>query len=284
MKRFIHDLGAFALMLMLALPAMAADQPAPSQILFTNVHVFDGVNEKRIENANVLVEGDLIKQVSTTPISAPGATVIDGGGRTLTPEFIDAHTHIMVNEPFEPLIYDRTQVHVGALATVNAKAMLHRGFTTIHDMGGPSQGLKDVIDKDLIEGPRIPPSGSFISQSSGHGDFDPRMTYLSPHFAGHVDRAAIFGWTLIADGVPEVMFAFSAAAEIAGFSGETAVKDNEAKAGAEAGFKRAKQYGLKMAWGTDTFGSLEDISMLGDPEKNLKMIMKNGTIYNNTLS
>jgi len=77
-------------------------------------------------NANVLVEGNLIKQVSQEGIGAAGATVIDGG-RTLTTRFIDAHTHIMVNEPFEPMIYDRTQVYVGTLATVNAGAMLHTG-------------------------------------------------------------------------------------------------------------------------------------------------------------
>ncbi len=185
-------------------PSLSAAEQAKPRTLFTNVHVFDGVNEKRIENANVRVEGSLIKEVSRKPIDAAGATVIDGGGRTLTPGFIDPHTHIMVNESFEPLIYDRTQVDVGALATVNATVMLHRGFTTIRDVGGPSQGLKDVIDRGLIEGPRILSSGSFISQSSGHGDFDSRMTYLSPHFTGQVDKAEIFGWTKVADGVPEV--------------------------------------------------------------------------------
>ena len=45
--------------------ASAAEASAKSRTLFTNVHVFDGVNEKRIENANVLVEGNLIKNVST---------------------------------------------------------------------------------------------------------------------------------------------------------------------------------------------------------------------------
>jgi hypothetical protein len=31
--------------------------------LITNVHVFDGVSEPRIENASVLVEGNLIMEV-----------------------------------------------------------------------------------------------------------------------------------------------------------------------------------------------------------------------------
>ncbi|CUH45368.1 hypothetical protein [Ruegeria atlantica] len=47
------------------LSVTAQDAEAP-QTLFTNVHVFDGVNDKRIENASVLVEGNMIKIVSTT--------------------------------------------------------------------------------------------------------------------------------------------------------------------------------------------------------------------------
>ncbi len=70
---------------------------AKPQTLFTNVYVFDGVHEKRIEHANVLVEGNLIKQISTKKIAANGATVIDGGGRTLIPGLIDAHWHTMFN-------------------------------------------------------------------------------------------------------------------------------------------------------------------------------------------
>ena len=39
-----------------------------------------GVNETRIENASVLVEGNLIKSISSDAIEASGAVVIDGGG------------------------------------------------------------------------------------------------------------------------------------------------------------------------------------------------------------
>ena len=55
---------------------------------------------QRIENANVLIEGNLIKTVSTSPIDAGGATVIDGGGRTLMPGLIDAHVHLSLNMGF----------------------------------------------------------------------------------------------------------------------------------------------------------------------------------------
>jgi len=49
--------------------------------------------------------------------------------------------------------------------------MLMRGFTSIRDLGGPVFGLKRGIDAGLVPGPRIWPSGAFISQTGGHGDF-----------------------------------------------------------------------------------------------------------------
>jgi len=79
----------------LAFPALAQQSAPKPQTLFTNANVFDGVHKKRIMNANVLVEGNIIRQVSTGKIDAPGATVIDGGGRTLMPGLIDVHYHTM---------------------------------------------------------------------------------------------------------------------------------------------------------------------------------------------
>ena len=70
---------AFAL---LVAPAWAQDE-APAQVLFTNVNVFDGVNDGLAEGMSVLIEGNLITAVSAEAISAEGAAVIDGGGRTL---------------------------------------------------------------------------------------------------------------------------------------------------------------------------------------------------------
>ena len=68
--------------------AWAKDEPLP-QTLITNVQIFDGVSEK-LTPGNVLIEGNLIKQIGES-ISEPDATVIDGGGRTLMPGIIEAH-------------------------------------------------------------------------------------------------------------------------------------------------------------------------------------------------
>ena len=195
-----------AVALALVASIAAADDPKkPTQTLIKNVYVFDGVREQRIENARVLVEGNLIKKVSAGVIDAPGASVIDGGGRTLVPGLTDSHVHIMWSSDIDQLIYSAPEGYLGAVAAVNAERMLMRGFTTVRDMGGPSFGLKKAIDEGIVPGPRILPSGAFVSQSSGHGDFEPRLWYLSPHFTGQLDKAYLRGWTTIADGVAEVM-------------------------------------------------------------------------------
>ena len=56
-----------------------------SQTLFTNAHlVLDGFTELQ-RGYNVLVSDGRIAAVSTKPIEAGGATVVDVGGRTLMP-------------------------------------------------------------------------------------------------------------------------------------------------------------------------------------------------------
>lgn len=201
-------LGIWAALMFASVPT-AAQQPAitaPAQpiTLFTNVHVFDGVNEKRIENANVLIEGNLIKQISTAKIDAPGATTIDGAGRTLMPGLIDAHWHTMLN--FWPIskVFNANFGYLSIAAAKASRDTLLRGFTTVRDVGGNCFGVKNAIDAGLAEGPRIYPSGPYIGQTSGHGDFrGPNDVPENP--GSPLDYQQRVGHTLIADGVPEVI-------------------------------------------------------------------------------
>ncbi len=85
---------ACATSMLIAAPAFGQQSAPKPKTLFTNVHVFDGKSEQRIENAKVLIEGNLIKSVSTDPIEADGATVIDGGGRTLMPRLNESQVHL----------------------------------------------------------------------------------------------------------------------------------------------------------------------------------------------
>ena len=63
----------------------AEEKPKP-QVLFTNVNIFDGKSDTLAEDVNVLVEGNLFKEIANGDIEArDGATVIDGGGRSTVP-------------------------------------------------------------------------------------------------------------------------------------------------------------------------------------------------------
>ncbi len=185
--------------------AQAQDQEEP-QTLFTNVHVFDGVNEQRIENASVLVEGNLIKAVSTDAIDAPNATVIDGGGRTLMPGLIDGHAHVMINNDFGPVEHNMTPYDIAYNSVIVMDRFLQDGFTSVRDMGGPAFGLARAIDSGTVIGPRLYPSGAFISQTSGHGDFRDRADPgYSPNDAGDLSNFERMGIGTVADGIPEVL-------------------------------------------------------------------------------
>jgi len=176
MKKNSFLAGAIASFVLAFTPhaGLAQDDEALPQTLFTNVHVFDGVNEARIENASVLVEGNLIKTVTTEAIDAAGATVIDGGGRTLTPGFIDNHVHFALPGPTIPSHeVQNTWEDMAVNAVTMAEMYLMQGFTTVRDAGGQNAGFQRAIDAGLIPGPRIYPSGAFIGPRGGHSDFQP---------------------------------------------------------------------------------------------------------------
>ena len=176
----------------------------PKQVLFKNARIFNGTDEQLITGKDVLVEGNIIKSIGSGLAVAANVQVIDAGGRTLMPGLTDAHVHLMLSDAPARAIYEETWGYVGAQSVAAAKAMLLRGFTTVRDVGGPVGGLKQAIDEGVVEGPRILPSGPFISQTSGHADLATSKFKLSPYFARVPDKMEIMGWGYVADGVPEV--------------------------------------------------------------------------------
>lgn len=190
---------AAALALVLALPAFAQDEEVV-QTLFTNVNVYDGVTPELMMNANVLVEGNLIAEVSTDPISAEGATVIDGGGRTLTPGLTDTHTHLHIVAPAVDMEQMPGQ-EAGIRGAAAAEDMLMRGFTTVRDLCGNTHGMRRAINDNVIPGPRIVSAGACIGGWSSHADF---MTDTSVKGQTNMER---IGMVRIADGPDEVRLA-----------------------------------------------------------------------------
>ena len=186
--------------------AFASAEDEAKKVLFTNVHVFDGANEQRIENANVLVEDNLITRVSTESIDVKGGTVIDGGGRTLMPGLIEGHSHLALSGVTFGEVVSGLPGYQTIQSTVMARDMLMNGVTTARDMAGEVFSLKRAIDEGLIPGPRIYPSGAMISQTSGHADF--RLPNQgNPGLGGPVPITDVHGASYLVDGVPKVLAA-----------------------------------------------------------------------------
>lgn len=141
--------------------------------------------------ANIVIEGSVIRSVG--PRDAPaGATTIDLGDVTLLPGLIDTHTHLTMD--FEGDWADRPVHELAADAALrgarNAMRTLQAGFTTVRDVG--ARGFADValaraIEKGLVAGPRIIPSGHAISITGGHCD----LTGWAPGILEHGPEAGV---------------------------------------------------------------------------------------------
>jgi imidazolonepropionase-like amidohydrolase len=179
--------------------------PQPTATVFQNVRIFDGKNGRLSGPSYVLVRGNRIEQISSTPVAAQGAetTLIDGGGRTLMPGLIDMHWHTMLVRPTPAALMVADVGYINFVAGAEATDTLMRGFTTVRDVGGPAFALKRAIDEGLVAGPRIFPSGAMITVTSGHGDF--RQAFELPRvLGGPPTRMEVLGGSMVADNPDEV--------------------------------------------------------------------------------
>lgn len=197
----------YVLLFLVVIPAFlgtaisASEQP--SSVLFQNVSIFNGKSDKLQCGMNVLVGGNKIEIISKTAISAKGALLIDGKGRTLMPGLIDNHVHFTLNgKGVLDIEANMTWEDLAIGQVAMAKMYLEEGFTTVRDMGGTNGGLNRAINAGLITGPRVYPSAALIGPRGGHSDF---ATYSSQ--AGdesHLERLNI---SRQANGFDEVVLA-----------------------------------------------------------------------------
>ena len=175
---------AGAIITAMSTAAYAQDGP----ILFTNVDVFDGVNETLMEDVNVVVTGNTISQISSDDIAVAGGQVIDGTGHTLMPGLIDSHTHLMFSGITFPEVLFQRSGYQAIQGVVIAEQTLMNGVTTVRDMAGDVFDLKRAIDEGTVPGPRV--RGQQIASRRGNlgafrglgcGTFDQRRR-LFPGF------------------------------------------------------------------------------------------------------
>ena len=167
-------------LLSFGISAHAADET----IALKAARLFDGKSSSLVQNGVVIVRGDKIVDArSKLPIPS-GAQVIDLGDATLSPGFMDAHTHLTADYSgnYNERRLQELDLNVSEQAiraTVFARATVEAGFTTVRDLGSRfvasrefvDVALRNSINKGTIVGPRMLVATKGIGATGGH--FDP---------------------------------------------------------------------------------------------------------------
>jgi len=139
--------------------------------VLTGATLIDGTGTIPVENAVLLINGDIIEAVGAkNEIPVPdGTEVIDVQGKYLLPGLIDTHIHMdlhgMADTFQENLVEDKLRTLRVAREMENT---LRAGFTTIRNVGSVNYidfAIKAGIEQGLVKGPRILTSGRAISMT-----------------------------------------------------------------------------------------------------------------------
>ena len=167
-------------LLSFGISAHAADET----IALKAARLFDGKSSSLLQNGVVIVRGDKIVDAGSNLPLPSGAQVIDLGDATLSPGFMDAHTHLTADYSgnYNERRLQELDLNVSEQAiraTVFARATVEAGFTTVRDLGSRfvasrefvDVALRNSINKGTIVGPRMLVATKGIGATGGH--FDP---------------------------------------------------------------------------------------------------------------
>lgn len=157
---------------------------ANETIALKAARLFDGKTATLLQNGVVIVKGDTIADVGSNLPIPDGARVIDLGDATLSPGFMDAHTHLTLDYSgnYNERRLQELDLNVSEQAiraTKHARATVQAGFTTVRDLGSRfvasrefvDVALRNSINKDIVVGPRMLVATKGIGATGGH--FDP---------------------------------------------------------------------------------------------------------------
>ncbi|MCX6596257.1 MAG: amidohydrolase family protein [Acidobacteria bacterium] len=160
--------------------ALVATAWAADPIVIRAARLFDGKSDTFQTPGVVVVQDGKIVGVGPQAAIPAGAKTIDLGDATLSPGFMDAHTHLTmdfsgVSNNAQRILngLQRTVAEQTLDATKNARVTLMAGFTTVRNLGASDQidiGLRNAIARGVVPGPRMLTAGKSLGSTGGHCD------------------------------------------------------------------------------------------------------------------
>jgi imidazolonepropionase-like amidohydrolase len=150
-----------------------AQQQAPKRTILHAARLFDAKAGRIVNDAYVVINGEMIEAVGARPSMQPGDTMRELGNVTLVPGLIDVHTHITGEPKFGYEELSTSSMRTVVTGVKNAKITLDAGFTTIRDVGATGFAdiaLRDGINAGDVPGPHILASGPPLGITGGHCD------------------------------------------------------------------------------------------------------------------
>ena len=139
-----------------------------TSLVIRNAEVLDCTGADPRSGMDVAVSGSVISGIGPGVGSSPDQ-VIDATGLTLMPGLTDAHVHMgLVSSAGD--VGDLPWIDYVFTVRRIIENTLQEGFTTVRDAGGMDPHWARLVEQGVVDGPRILPSGSVLSQTGGHGD------------------------------------------------------------------------------------------------------------------
>jgi imidazolonepropionase-like amidohydrolase len=129
-----------------------------------------------VPDRTLLVRDARIEAVASAGAGTPDdARVVDLGGLTVLPGFIDTHSHLVGEVQSAGVPGTTTSAAQDVLLGVaNARVTIEAGFTAVRDVGSfrafSDCALRDAIQRGDVDGPRMQCAGAFITAPWGGGD------------------------------------------------------------------------------------------------------------------
>jgi imidazolonepropionase-like amidohydrolase len=137
-----------------------------TRIVFSGGRLFDGTGAPPADGDVVIADGRIV-EVGT---GLDGDEAVDSRGKTIVPGLFDCHVHVTANGPDLLLALNKPFSYPYYEAVVNLQRTLEAGITTVRDAGGADLGVKEAVERGLVQGPRMKISITILSQTGGHND------------------------------------------------------------------------------------------------------------------